>query len=502
MQTDTAPSPQPRQPDARHSLLDFLRLVPRYQAHLEDSHARHGDVVRQDYAGQMATDFFHPDDARDFMQHEPDDLVRWERGPEVFARLQGQSVLVTEGEVWKAQRRVLLALFHPQRLNGALPRLQQVVASEADAVLAPLVQAGAAVDLAPWFTQVSMQLIARLLFDRPLASHEVTQCSQAITELSARGMRSMFMLPWLDPEGWLSRRSAWRHHPQPFLRACGRGLDTLRHGLSTTQRGARPLRQLIERQIMQALPLATGADAHQHDDQAWVVALLRAQWPDPADHTVPLRGDAHLEAVADQCMTLFLAGHETTATSLQWWASALARSPAWMAQAHEEVRRVLEGRPPAAADLANLPVVQATLKEAMRLYPAVPALFTRRTRCPFHVGRTWLPKGEMVRVTPWVMQRDARWWPDPLVFNPQRFLVRDDHRPRGAWMPFGTGARVCVGQGLAQAEMALVAVRLLQIGTWAPHATGGPDAPMPGGRWDVTYRQASPDPMAFASLRG
>jgi cytochrome P450 len=164
----------------------------------------------------------------------------------------------------------------------------------------------------------------------------------------------------------------------------------------------------------------------------------------------------------DQCMVSFQAGHETTATALTWWSRLLAGHPEAAARARAEVGAVLAGRDPRPEDLQSLPWLSATLKEAMRLYPPLPAVITRYTTREITVGGWRIPRGASVYITPWVLQRDPRWWEAPDAFRPERFLPGAPPVPRGAYMPFGVGPRVCIGQHFAMLEMTLVAALLLQ----------------------------------------
>ena len=166
--------------------------------------------------------------------------------------------------------------------------------------------------------------------------------------------------------------------------------------------------------------------------------------------------------VFDQCMVSFQAGHETTATALLWWSRLMAEHPAAADRAVAELQQVLAGRDPVADDLPALPWLTATLKEAMRLYPPVAGLMTRRaTRDIVLDGRT-LARGTMIRVTPYVLQRDPRWFEAPEAFRPERFMPGAPELPRGAQLPFGTGPRVCLGQHFAMLEMTVLAALLLQ----------------------------------------
>lgn len=168
------------------------------------------------------------------------------------------------------------------------------------------------------------------------------------------------------------------------------------------------------------------------------------------------------QEVRDQCMVIFQAGHETTATALLWWSRLLAADPHALAAAQREVDAVLQGAAPGADDVARLPWLTATLKEAMRLCPPIPALMSRRTTRDIRLGGWTLPEGALVRLTPWVIQRDERHFEQPMRFMPQRFIDPSAKGPRGAWLSFGTGPRVCIGQHFAMLEMTLIAAMLLQ----------------------------------------
>jgi len=168
-------------------------------------------------------------------------------------------------------------------------------------------------------------------------------------------------------------------------------------------------------------------------------------------------------------MVSFQAGHETSATALLWWSWLLAAHPEAQARAREEVDTLLAGRVPTADDATALPYLGATLKEAMRLFPPVAALMTRRLTREITVAGVHLPARTLVRVTPWLLHRDPAWWPEPGAFQPERFLPGAPHEiPRGAYIPFGLGPRVCLGQHFAVLEMTLIAALVLQRFTLAP----------------------------------
>ena len=169
------------------------------------------------------------------------------------------------------------------------------------------------------------------------------------------------------------------------------------------------------------------------------------------------------QEVFDQCMVSFQAGHETSATTLLWWSRLMAEHPEAAQRAQAEVDSVLPpGQTPGPEHLAQLPFLAATLKEALRLYPPIAALMTRRTTAHITLGGVEVPQGAMLRITPWVLHRDERWFAQADRFVPERFLDDAPAIPKGAWIPFGVGPRVCIGQHFAMLEMTLLAAMLLQ----------------------------------------
>jgi cytochrome P450 len=164
----------------------------------------------------------------------------------------------------------------------------------------------------------------------------------------------------------------------------------------------------------------------------------------------------------DETMTLFLAGHETTALTLSWTWYLLSQNPAAEARLHEELRGVLGDRPPGVADLERLPYLSAVISEVLRMYP--PAYIMARTSiAPSSFGGYDFPVGSTMMVSQWVMHRDARYFDDPDSFRPERWLDGlADRLPAGAYFPFGDGPRRCIGQGFALLESALVIGALAQ----------------------------------------
>jgi cytochrome P450 len=407
----------------KHDYLGFITSLQR----------QHGDRVRLRVLHERSVDVFHPDAVRALLVDHADALIRWERGPEVFAEGLGQSVLVTEGAQWQRQRRMLMPAFTPKRVAG-YAALMREAAQEG------LHDRAGEQDMALLFSHLAMDVILRTLFSSP-AGPETAAAAQATQRLSETLFREMFW-PITLPD-WL---------PLP--------------GKAAKRADLRLLRGLIQRQL-QAPPKPDAQD---------LLTLLRALRDEDSG------AGLSEQELFDQCILSFQAGHETTATALLWWSHLMAKHPEAQARAYEEVDRVLAGRAPQHDD--ELPWLQATLKEAMRLYPPIAAVLTRRLTREVQLGELHLPAGCLVRFTPWVQHRDPRWWSEPEDFRPERFLPEAPPPPRGAYWPFGIGPRVCLGQHFAQMEMQLIAALLLQRYRLAPLDA----APAPKPQLHVTLR--------------
>jgi cytochrome P450 len=164
----------------------------------------------------------------------------------------------------------------------------------------------------------------------------------------------------------------------------------------------------------------------------------------------------------DEVMTLFLAGHETTANALCWTFWLLSLAPRAEAKLAEELERVLDGRTPTISDLSNLPYVERVVKESMRLYP--PAwVVGREAVAECQVGDYRMPAGTTALMSQWVMHRDPRYHEAPERFEPDRWTAEYEKAlPRFAYFPFGGGPRQCIGAGFAMAEACLILATVAQ----------------------------------------
>lgn len=393
-----------------------------YLGFVSDLQHQYPDIAHVRIVNEHITHVFHPDWVREILVDQADSLIRWERATHVFSLAMGQSVLVTEGTQWQRQRRMLQPGFTPKRVAGYAGLMTQATHEALDALAKTT--SSQSIDIETFMTRVTLDVILRTLFGQ----HQVRDArpvAKAIQTLSHYGITQLF-----QPFSW----PMWM--PLPSVR---RARDAL---------------QTLNQLIAQHVHAQQNKGNNSGDDLLTMLRLAR----DP-DH--PNQGLSAQE-LHDQTMVMFQAGHETTATALTWWCGLIAQHPEVAQRLHQEVDSVLQGQPPTPDTLAQMPWLQASLKEALRLYPPAALLFTRRTCKDVTIGTWHLPKGHLIALTPYVIQRDARWFESPEAFRPERFLPDAPDTPRGAWIPFGTGPRVCVGQHFAMLEMGLIAAMLLQ----------------------------------------
>lgn len=393
---------------------DYLGYVTRLQN-------QHKDIAQVRVLNERITHIFHPEWVRQVLVDQADALIRWERATDVFSISMGQSVLVTEGATWQRQRRMLQSGFTPKRVTG----YAALMASATHDALSAMTQSvgGQGVNIDALMTDMTLDVILRALF----GSHQVRDArpvSKAIQTLSHSGFSELF-----KPFSW----PLWM--PLPSVRK------------------VRQAKQTLDRVIQQHIQAKYSTAS---DDGLDLLTMLRlARDPEHPDQGLSA------QELHDQIMVMFQAGHETTATAMTWWSGLIARHPEVAERVHTEVDAVLQGQTPTPATLQQMPWLQASLKEALRLYPPAAGLFTRRALKDLQVGPWTVRQGQLIAFTPYVIQRDARWFESPDDFKPERFLPGAPEVPRGAWMPFGTGPRVCIGQHFALLEMGLMAAMLM-----------------------------------------
>ncbi len=373
----------------------------------------HGDVVRVRLGPLVFYLVNHPDGIEQVLRRDHRLFIK-DRGTRLLAQVLGQGLLTSEGDVWRRQRRLAQPAFQAEQIQRYAPGIVQATAQ-----LLASWHDGAQRDIHADMTRLTMEAAAQTFLGASMADKAdcVGRAMQTVMEHFAN------LLTLIPGHAWLPLPGNLR-----FRRAC-RALDAVMYETIAQRR-------------------------HRPDGDDLLSRLLAARDEDGAAMT-----DRQLR---DELVTLFLAGHETTAVALTFCFYLLALHPEVERTLHAELDQVLQGEPPSAAHLPRLTYTDCVVKEAMRLYPPVPSI-GREATCDVEVLGYHLPKGAQVSLTQWVVHRDPRWFDDPDTFRPERWhndLIR--RLPRGAYFPFGDGPRICIGNLFAGMEATLVLAAIAQ----------------------------------------
>ena len=382
---------------------------------MQDLARAHGDIALMSVPGEEMVLLNHPDLVRDMLvTHQK--MFKKGRGLERTEMLLGRGLLTSEGDYHLRQRRLVAPAFHRQRIAGYGDVMANFAERHAQAWTD-----GETRDMATDMMRLTLAIAGKTLFDADVEA-EAAEIGDALTDV---------MAAWgvaLLPLGNLFMKL-----PIPAAR---------RFKKAKARLDATIYRMIADRR-------ASGRD---HGD---LLSMLMAATDTEGDGTGMTD-----EQLRDECLTIFLAGHETTANALTWTWYLLSENPAAEAVMHEEVDRVLAGRTATAADLPQLPYTRMVLAESMRLYPPAYAV-GRRALVPYDVGGYRLPARTVVLASQYLMHRDPRWWSDPESFKPERWREGSgEPRHKFAYYPFGAGTRVCVGEQFAWMEGTLVLAEL------------------------------------------
>jgi cytochrome P450 len=399
----------------RNALAFFPRLVREY-----------GDVVRLRFGKQDIVLVNHPDAIRDiFVTHNR--FFKKGKGLEGAKKLLGEGLLTSEGDFHLRQRRLAQPAFHADRM-AAYAELMTHCATR----VGERWQAGTVVDMAREMSRLTLTIVGRTLFGSEV-EHEAEDIGEAIATSFL-----LFDKMWLPYAEFVERL--------PF--GPGKRFRNSRDRLDATI-----YRMLAEHR-------ASGAD---RGNLLSMLIMARDEETGGAAMT-----DTQIR---DEAITIFLAGHETTAVALTWTWFLLAQHPAVERRLHDELAAVLQGRTPAVADWPSLPYTQMVLAESMRRYPPV-WILGRRALADYRIGEYDIPASTIVLLSQYVTHHDERWYPDPFRFDPERWTPEARAvRPKFAYFPFGGGPRVCIGEHFAKLEAGLVLATLAQ--RWRPRLIDG-----------------------------
>lgn len=332
----------------------------------------------------------------------------------------GNGIATSEGEAWRRQRQLMNPAFH----HESLQRIGTIMRTSTAAKVAEWRARpdGQTVDASAEITNLSLAIVMESLFGADAAEH-TDAIAESVDTMLEICERRVWALP--DLHGYPVSPLYWRH------RRARATLDRIMYGI-------------IERRC-------------QMDDagQDLLGMLLCARDPDTGEGMTN-------EQLRDETTTLLVTGHESTANAIVWVFYVLAQHPEIEARVRAEFEQVCGGETPTDGDLQNLSYQRMVINEVMRLYP--PAWTVSRTALEDDVINGYpVPAGSSVMISPYVIHRNPRYWPDPDKFDPSRFLPEEqEKRPKFSYIAFGGGPRSCIGSNFAMMEMQLVITMLLQ----------------------------------------
>ncbi|HRE48119.1 MAG TPA: cytochrome P450 [Aggregatilineales bacterium] len=375
-----------------------------------------GDLCYFQLWGLKSIYLNHPQHIHEMLVEKAKLFVRSRSQTQVISRLIGKSILTTDGDFWRRQRKLVQPAFHHKRIAGYADIMVKHTLT-----LAESWQAGEQRNAAHDMMEVTLAIVAESLFGADVRGAAQT-VGKAVEEGQTAVTEQSFMFIPIP---------AWLPIPQNLaMRRSTEALDAV------------------------ILPIIAERRKTGKDTGDLLSMLLLAV--DDEDAAVRMTD----EQVRNEAMTMFLAGHETTANALAWTWYLLGRNPDVEAKLHAELDRVLAGHTPTLDDLPNLPYTEMVIKESMRLYP--PAwIITRSAVEDTTLGGFRVPKGTIAALSPYVTHRDPRFFPDPERFYPERFLKENETKlSREAYMPFGDGPHICIGNMFAMMEARLILATL------------------------------------------
>ena len=327
-----------------------------------------------------------------------------------FQRLVGNGLLTSEGNEWKRQRRLLNPAFHRERVATYVTTMvdytKRLTANWRD---------GEMRDMHREMMRLTLEIVVRCLFSADV-SHDVDHVGETLSEM-VKPFASQATLKWI-----LNNRLPTPEHVR--FHRLARKIDRVVYRIISERRASGK----DEGDLLSMLLAAHDEDGSGMNDQQ----------------------------LRDEVMTLFLAGHETTALTLAWSWYLLGENPEAEKRFHAELDEVLGNRDATFADLSRLKYTERIVKESMRLYPPAYGL-GREAINDCEIGGYHVPPGTQVFMFQWTTHRDARFFAEPLRFKPERWTAEFEAQlPKYAYFPFGAGPRVCIGASFAMMEMILV----------------------------------------------
>jgi len=407
--------------------LPFLRYVRTVRQNFIA--ALHEDVYRQDIVERKFVGFHsflvnHPAGLRRVLLENVENYPKARIEHRILGPALGNGLILSEGETWRAHRRIMAPSFD----HRTIERCAQIMT---DATLKLIghwdqLRNGTAVELSSAMMELTLEIISRSMFSSD--SDSIVEIVRAGSERYQDAM--MFGLLDIVPGVGALWGIFKARRGRTIMKAFDQAFLNVLHGRAQGTR-ATQFNDLLERLITTR-------------DQQTGIAMTPRE-------------------IRDQVLTIFVAGHETTAIALMWTWYLLSQHPEHEARLHAELKNVLNGRTPAFSDVAALPFTRMVLQESMRLYPPVYSLAFRQAAGDDEICGKRIPKGAVISIMPWVLHRHRSFWEQPDRFDPERFSSEASAtRDRLCYLPFGFGPRICIGASFATTEAVLILATIAQ----------------------------------------
>jgi cytochrome P450 len=375
----------------------------------------YGDIAHYKIGWNHIVFLNHPDYIREVLVVQNENFIK-ERTVQRTKMLLGEGMITSEGARHRSQRQVAQPAFHRQRISEYASTMVREAARVRDQ-WRPGEQRDVAIDM----MHLTLNVVAQTLFATDLRE-EVNELASAINRIMGL-YNFLVMLPAAE----------WLVHVRP-------------PGLAAFVRARKRVDAVVYRMI--------ATHRQRSSDGSSLLDLMLAASPDGSPGSE--------QSLRDQVITIFLAGYETVANALSWTWYLLSQNPDCERRFHHEIDHELPGRLPAFDDLPRLRYVEMVLAESMRLYPPAWAM-GRYARNDFQLGDFLLPAKTTVLMSQFITHRDARYFPDPLRFDPERFTPEArSRRTKLTYFPFGAGVRQCIGESFAWMEGVLLLATLAQ----------------------------------------
>lgn len=340
------------------------------------------------------------------------------RGLRALKTLLGEGLLTAEGESWFRQRRLAQPVFHQKRISG----YGEIMVDYTNRMLQSW-QDGEVHDIHADMMRLTLEIVMKSIFNKDVNAGEAKVVADALD----------IAMHWFESK----RRQnflVWEWFPRP---------ENIQYRQAIAQ---------MDAAIYQLIQARRNNNEESHD---LLSMLMNAE----DEETHERMNDKQLR---DEVATLMLAGHETTANTLSWTWMLLSQYPQVREKLQAELQQVLQGKLPTVEDLRRLPYTQQVIKESMRLYPPV-SLMGREVAQDTTIGDYEVSQGTAIMISQWVMHRHPKYFDNPEAFQPERWTEDFEKQlPRGVYIPFGDGPRICIGKGFAQMEAALLLATIAQ----------------------------------------